>query len=384
HVGGVRQGPPHEGQHRHPPPARAAARQRHQPDGAVPRAAAVAARVAGALLRRRDRDGRQHLARRPRRRPHADAVDQRPQRRLLARDTRPAAPAGHPGPGVRLPERQRRGADGEPVVAAALDAADDPHPQEPPRLRARHLHRPRRVQSLRAVLRARAAPRRRGRSPDGRRHPVRQQPLAVPAAGRARPAPVGGAGPRRARGRRAFSETLRAALPAHARLVRVLLVPSDHRPRGGTCMTTPGSTSPLPVDTLPAHLAAVRWFCGKGREFIVTGVPRLGEIPGGPPEPRVVVDLVEVRYDDGAEPAHELYQLPLALYEHPQDRLSHAFISWHDEGPGTDGTDGTEHWVHAYDAVHDREAMAVWLAAFAAAEPDDGDSAGEDRGGAAG
>src|SRR5690606_13991488 len=36
-----------------------------------------------------------------------------------------------------------------------------------PRLRARHLHRPRRVQSLRAVLRARAAPRRRGRSPDG-------------------------------------------------------------------------------------------------------------------------------------------------------------------------------------------------------------------------
>lgn len=146
-------------------------------------------------------------------------------------------------------------------------------------------------------------------------------------------------------------------------------------------MTTPGSTSPLPVDTLPAHLAAARWFGGKGREFTVTGVTRLGEIPGGPPEPRVVVDLVEVRYDDGAEPAHELYQLPLALYEHPQERLSHAFISWHDEGPGTDGT---EHWVHAYDAVHDREAMAVWLAAFAAAEPDDGDSAGEDRGGAAG
>src|SRR5690606_35037428 len=137
----------------------------------------------------------------------------------------------------------------------------------------------------------------------------------------------------------------------------------------------------------PAHLAAARWFGGKGREFTVTGVTRLGEIPGGPPEPRVVVDLVEVRYDDGAEPAHELYQLPLALYEHPQERLSHAFISWHDEGPGTDGTDGTdgtEHWVHAYDAVHDREAMAVRLAAFAAAEPDDGDSAGEDRGGAAG
>ena len=45
------------------------------------------------LLRRRDRDGRQHLARRPRRRPHADAVDARPQRRLLVRDPGPAAPA---------------------------------------------------------------------------------------------------------------------------------------------------------------------------------------------------------------------------------------------------------------------------------------------------
>ena len=39
---------------------------------------------AGALLRRRDRHGRQHLSRRPRRRAHADAMVARPQRRLLA------------------------------------------------------------------------------------------------------------------------------------------------------------------------------------------------------------------------------------------------------------------------------------------------------------
>ena len=63
HVGRVRQGPADEGQHRHPPPAGSAARQRHQPDRAVHRAAALAARLAGPLLRRRDRDGRQHLAR---------------------------------------------------------------------------------------------------------------------------------------------------------------------------------------------------------------------------------------------------------------------------------------------------------------------------------
>ena len=63
HVGRVRQGPADEGQHRHPPPAGPAARQRHQPDGAVHRAAALAAGLAGPLLRRRDRHGRQHLAR---------------------------------------------------------------------------------------------------------------------------------------------------------------------------------------------------------------------------------------------------------------------------------------------------------------------------------
>ena len=44
--------------------------------------------LAGPLLRRRDRDGRQRLPRRPRRRAHADAVDRRPQRRLLPRRLR--------------------------------------------------------------------------------------------------------------------------------------------------------------------------------------------------------------------------------------------------------------------------------------------------------
>lgn len=127
-------------------------------------------------------------------------------------------------------------------------------------------------------------------------------------------------------------------------------------------MMPPGTASPLPLEGLADHLAAARWFGGKGREFTVAGVTRLGEIPGAAAEPRVVIDLVEVRYaDDGAT---ELYQLPLALYEHPQERLSHAFISWHDEGGGQ--------WHHAYDAVHDREAMAAWLAAFAAAVPDGG------------
>ena len=63
HVGGVREGPPHEGQHRHPPPAGPAAGQRRQHPRAVQRAAVLPARLPGPLLRRRDRHGRQHLAR---------------------------------------------------------------------------------------------------------------------------------------------------------------------------------------------------------------------------------------------------------------------------------------------------------------------------------
>ena len=77
---------------------------------------------AGPLLRRRDRHGRQHLPRRPRRRSHADAVDGRPERRLLARRLRAALPAAADGSGLRLPGGQRRGAAAHADVAAALAA----------------------------------------------------------------------------------------------------------------------------------------------------------------------------------------------------------------------------------------------------------------------
>ena len=81
---------------------------------------------AGDLLRRRDRHGRQHLSRRPRRRAHADAVVARPQRRLLAAPTRQRLyPAADHGPDLRLPGGQRRGAAREPGIAAQLDAAHD-------------------------------------------------------------------------------------------------------------------------------------------------------------------------------------------------------------------------------------------------------------------
>ncbi len=60
-----------------------AGRQQPPPHRAAQLAAAQLSRHAHPLLRRRDRHGRQHLSRRPQRRPHAHAVDLRPQRRLL-------------------------------------------------------------------------------------------------------------------------------------------------------------------------------------------------------------------------------------------------------------------------------------------------------------
>ena len=108
-------------------------------DRADPRPAAVAAGLAVPLLRRRDRHGRQHLAQRPRRRPHADAVDARPQRRLLRRRPGQALPAGRLLARLPLQQRQRRGPDGAQLVAAALGAGDARDPQAPPRLRPRRL-----------------------------------------------------------------------------------------------------------------------------------------------------------------------------------------------------------------------------------------------------
>ncbi|MBJ7359229.1 hypothetical protein [Nocardioides sp.] len=107
-----------------------------------------------------------------------------------------------------------------------------------------------------------------------------------------------------------------------------------------------------------AYLARTRWFGGKGRPFEVSDVRTIGVVPGGPP--LVVIHLVELTYgdvgEDAGEEAVELYQVPLALYEHPETRLDHAFVGWWED---------PEHgWVHAYDALHDRDAMALWQRAF--------------------
>ena len=115
---------------------------------------------------------------------------------------------------------------------------------------------------------------------------------------------------------------------------------------------------------LAAYVTSARWFGGKGRDASVVGVRRLARLGDGT-DPVVVSDVVEIEYADTAGPSRELYHLPLALYAEPQDRLEHALLGqWEDpDGPGSDA-------VQVYDAVHDREAMAVWLESFGAEQGD--------------
>ena len=140
----------------HPPPPRAAAGQRPPQDRADERPAVLAARHAGPLLRRRDRHGRQHLPGRSQRRAHADAVERRPQRRLLARQSAAADPADHHRPRVPLRGDQRRSAAEQPELAAVVDEAADRAAQAVPGVRARHDGVPAPGELPRAGVRARA------------------------------------------------------------------------------------------------------------------------------------------------------------------------------------------------------------------------------------
>ncbi|MBO9520014.1 MAG: hypothetical protein J7518_00640 [Nocardioidaceae bacterium] len=94
------------------------------------------------------------------------------------------------------------------------------------------------------------------------------------------------------------------------------------------------------------YLAEQRWFAGKGRAFSVEEVRPIATLSD-----RVRIELVDVVYESG-EPRRETYQMPVVAYDGPQDRLGHALVR---EGDGE--------WT--YDALHDRDAMAVLLQAFA-------------------
>ncbi|MCW2757594.1 MAG: hypothetical protein JWO46_1340 [Nocardioidaceae bacterium] len=115
---------------------------------------------------------------------------------------------------------------------------------------------------------------------------------------------------------------------------------------------------------MTAYLGGARWFAGKGREYDVVDARRVAILPGNVPgTPAVTIDLLTVAYPaSGDVPAEtEIYQVPLAHYDEPRERMAHAYLGEHD--------DPDFGHVHSYDAVHDRDAMAVYLRAFASASP---------------
>ena len=121
-----------------------------------------------------------------------------PERRVLQQRPAAAVPAAGHGPDLRLPVAQRRGAAAPPAVAAALDQADDRDQEAAPRLRPGRVRGAHQQQPERAGVRARArrggdAGRAAARGELGtaveldadRPDPVREQPVPLPAAGRA-------------------------------------------------------------------------------------------------------------------------------------------------------------------------------------------------------
>lgn len=111
---------------------------------------------------------------------------------------------------------------------------------------------------------------------------------------------------------------------------------------------------------LEDYLVRTRWFGGKGRPFRVTAVRALAGLSAGEAGPDVTVHLVTVDYSD-EEGGREFYQVPLAAYAEINDRIGHAYV-------GETWVDGNVR--HLYDAIHDRDAMALWLDGFVAAEQD--------------
>jgi maltose alpha-D-glucosyltransferase / alpha-amylase len=110
------------------------------------------------------------------------------------------------------------------------DQAHDRDQEAAPGVRARQLRGAELLQPQHPGVRARVpAAGRGGRGGRERRDPVRQQPLPVPAAGRAGPAPVQGHLAGRVHGRRGVPGHRRAHLPADPARARLLLVPAAAR-----------------------------------------------------------------------------------------------------------------------------------------------------------
>ena len=200
-------------------------------------------------------DGRQRLPRRPRRRAHADAVDGRPQRRLLARRLRAALPAAADGSRstATRPSTSRRSCARRPRSCAGCAASS------------------RCARSTRCSGSARTS--------RSRREPARSSPTS--AATRTTSSSASTTSPRSAQaveldlsryegmvpeemfGRTRFPRDRRAAVPADARAARLLLVPAA-RSRGVIADRSQRASSTLVEERLLEFVRGQRWFGVEG------------------------------------------------------------------------------------------------------------------------
>ena len=247
----------------------------------------LAARFARPLLRGRDRDGRQRLSRRPRRRADADAVDGRPECGLFPRRLGAALPPAAHGSGLRLPGREHRGPAPFARVVPSLAAPFHRAAEGASCLRARQ---------LRAAAFGQSADIRPHQALGGGRHPLRPQRRPLRPARPARPLGVRGYGP--------GGDVRPDELPAD----RGAAVPADTRTEGVLLVPIEAGHMRFDERALIDHVTQQRWYGAKSRDVAHAQV--VDSVVLRTADPQFALALAEMRYDTGA---HDIYQLLYSL-----------------------------------------------------------------------
>lgn len=105
--------------------------------------------------------------------------------------------------------------------------------------------------------------------------------------------------------------------------------------------------------TMLSYVRDQRWFAGKGGDSHLIAVETLPWLASGPGEPRVRVELLTIETDGRPQ----LYQLPVAHYPQPQERIGQALVCVVADADSGEAT-------YVYDALHDKFAIAVIVRGF--------------------
>ncbi|HLK95417.1 MAG TPA: phosphotransferase [Nocardioidaceae bacterium] len=104
------------------------------------------------------------------------------------------------------------------------------------------------------------------------------------------------------------------------------------------------------------YLGAQRWFSGKGRDSTVESVRVLAWLGDPDADTRLAMCLVDVSARAGERTVSDVYQVPLSYRTERQGQIEGAYVGEIETGEGA--------LAHVYDAVHDREAVALLVDAL--------------------